>query len=114
MAFLTPATPVPLVVALLVLSGVARSAGFTAYNTVTFAEVPQEGMSGANTLNATTQQIAAGFGVAVGAVALAVGTALGPGLVPYRVAFLVLTALTLVPLAAAARLPRDSGSALTA
>ncbi|WP_374954375.1 MFS transporter [Rathayibacter sp. AY1D2] len=33
MAFLEPATPV----ALLVLSGVARSAGFTAYNTVTFA-----------------------------------------------------------------------------
>nr|WP_258066119.1 MFS transporter [Rathayibacter sp. AY1D5] len=114
MAFLEPATPVALVVALLVLGGVARSAGFTAYNTVTFAEVPQEGMSGANTLNATTQQIAAGLGVAVGAVALAVGTAIGPGLVPYRVAFLALAVLTLVPLAAAARLPRDSGSALTA
>nr|WP_268966591.1 DHA2 family efflux MFS transporter permease subunit [Rathayibacter sp. Leaf248] len=113
MAFLTPEVPIAAVVALLVLSGVARSAGFTAYNTVTFAEVPAEGMSGANTLSATTQQVAAGFGVAVGGVALAVGTALGPGLVPYRFAFLVIALLTLVPLVAAARLTRDSGSELT-
>ncbi|WP_279631070.1 MFS transporter [Rathayibacter sp. VKM Ac-2759] len=113
MAFLTDDVPIPAIVALLVLSGVARSAGFTAYNTVTFAEVPPEGMSGANTLSATTQQVAAGFGVAAGGIALAVGSAFGPGLVPYRFAFLAMAALTLVPLVAAARLSRDSGSALT-
>ncbi|WP_254071791.1 MFS transporter [Rathayibacter sp. VKM Ac-2857] len=113
MAFLDPGVPIPLIVALLVLSGVARSAGFTAYNTVTFAEVPAEGMSGANTLSATTQQIAAGFGVAAGGIALAAGSAFGPGLVPYRFAFLTLAVLTLVPLVAAARLHRDSGSTLT-
>lgn len=114
MALLTEEVPVAAIVALLVLSGVARSAGFTAYNTVTFADVPPEEMSGANTLSATTQQIAAGFGVAVGALALALGTAFGPGLVPYRFAFLAIAVLTVVPLVAAARLPRDSGSALTA
>ncbi|KQQ06377.1 MFS transporter [Rathayibacter sp. Leaf185] len=113
MAFLTADVPVAAIVALLVLSGVARSAGFTAYNTVTFAEVPPEGMSGANTLSATTQQVAAGFGVAAGGIALAVGSALGPGLVPYRFAFLAMAVLTLVPLIAAARLRRDSGSSLT-
>lgn len=113
MAFLTADVPVAAIVALLVLSGVARSAGFTAYNTVTFAEVAPEGMSGANTLSATTQQIASGFGVAAGGLALALGSAFGAGLVPYRFAFLAMAALTLVPLIAAARLPRDSGSALT-
>ncbi|ROS28308.1 EmrB/QacA subfamily drug resistance transporter [Rathayibacter sp. PhB127] len=113
MAFLDPDVPIPAIVALLVLSGVARSAGFTAYNTVTFAEVAPEGMSGANTLSATTQQIAAGFGVAAGGIALAAGSAFGPGLVPYRFAFLTLAVLTLVPLIAAARLPHDSGSTLT-
>ncbi|QHC60077.1 MFS transporter [Rathayibacter sp. VKM Ac-2760] len=113
MAFLDPEVPIPAIVALLVLSGVARSAGFTAYNTVTFAEVPAEGMSGANTLSATTQQIAAGFGVAAGGIALAAGSAFGPGLVPYRFAFLTLAVLTLVPLVAAARLHPDSGSTLT-
>jgi hypothetical protein len=62
----------------------------------------------------TLQQVAVGFGVAIGAMALAVGYALGAGLVPYRFAFLLMAAITLVPLIAAVRLSRGAGSALTA
>jgi hypothetical protein len=51
----------------------------------------------ANTLSSTVQQLAAGLGVSVAAVALRLGqTAPGAGpLLPYRVAFLVLAVLTL-------------------
>lgn len=114
MAFFTVHLPIVLMIALLVLSGVARSAGFTAYTTITFAEIDQASMSGANTLNSTLQQVASGFGVAIGGMALAVGFAFGTGLVPYRFAFLAIAVLTLVPLIASVRLSREAGSSLTA
>ena len=42
-AFLTASTPLPLIGLLLVFGGAARSIGFTAYNTVAFADVPASG-----------------------------------------------------------------------
>lgn len=93
-AFLTASVPLVLIGLLLLLGGAARSIGFTAYNTVAFADVPGAGMTDANTLASTLQQIAAGLGVAVGAVALRGGTAVaGTGLAPYRIAFLVIAAV---------------------
>lgn len=113
MAFLTPATSLLVIIPLLVLSGVARSTGFTVYATITFAEVDAAERSGANTLNATLQQVAAALGIAVGGLALALGHVVGDGLTPYRVAFLVLAVLTVLPLLAAIRLSPDAGRALT-
>ena len=97
-AFLTPSTPLLLIGLVLLFGGAARSVGFTAYNTVAFADVPSAGMTDANTLASTLQQVAAGLGVAVGAVALRGGTALAghTGLLPYRVAFLVIAAILAV------------------
>ena len=43
--FLTPATPVTVVVMLLFLSGLTRSMQFTALNTLAFADVPEDQMS---------------------------------------------------------------------
>jgi EmrB/QacA subfamily drug resistance transporter len=114
MGFLTPDSPTIVITALLVLSGAARSAGFTAYATITFADVDAVALPRANALNATVQQVAAGLGVAVGGMALAVGHSLGGGLVPYQLAFGVIAALTLIPLVAAFRLSPLAGSALTA
>ena len=114
MAVLTPDSPLLLVIPLLVLSGVARSAGFTAYNTITYAQIAPEELPAANTLVSTLQQVAVGFGVAIGAIALAVGFALGTDLVPYRFAFLLVAGITVLPLIAAVRLSRNAGSALTA
>ncbi|MFT4306817.1 MAG: DHA2 family efflux MFS transporter permease subunit [Microbacterium sp.] len=113
MAFLTAAAPVALIVVLLVVSGAARSIGFTVYTTITFADISAEEMTSANTLNATLQQLSSGIGVAVGGLALAVGQAWGADLVPYRFAFLVIAALTLVPLVEAMRMQRETGSSLT-
>ena len=43
MAFLQPATPLAVIVGVLAVSGVFRSIGFTAYNSVAFADVPASG-----------------------------------------------------------------------
>jgi EmrB/QacA subfamily drug resistance transporter len=110
MAAIGPSTPVPAIVACLTVSGVARSVGFTGYNTIAFADVPAADLVHANTLASTVQQLAAGLGVSVAAVALRLGDLVGPGpLTPYRVAFLVLAALTLLAGWEALVLSRDAG-----
>ncbi|KQS14525.1 hypothetical protein ASG04_01300 [Curtobacterium sp. Leaf183] len=95
MAFLAPTTPFWLLAVLLVVSGAARSVGFTAYNTIAFADVEQADMTPANTLSSTLQQTAAGFGVAVAAVVIRAAAGLG-GSGPYVVAFWVIAALLVV------------------
>src|SRR3954465_12565784 len=64
LALLQPTTPLPVVLVLLLLSGVARSIGFTAYNTVAFADVPAERMNPANTLLSTLQELGGGLRIA--------------------------------------------------
>jgi EmrB/QacA subfamily drug resistance transporter len=114
-ALITGSSPLPLVIALLFVSGVARSVGFTAYNTIAFADVPGAEMTDANTLASTVQQVAAGFGVAVGAVALSAGRPLsgllgGPASVAaFHVAFLIVAVLAIVPVVESLLLSRDAG-----
>lgn len=115
---LTAGAPLWLVALVLTFGGVARSVGFTAYATITFADIPPAQLARANTLSATIQQIAAGFGVAVGAVALRIGDAVGgadggaASTGAYRFAFLVLAALTVVAVIDAVRLDPAAGSSL--
>jgi EmrB/QacA subfamily drug resistance transporter len=115
MALLQPTTPMPLLVALLVASGVARSVGFTAYNSVAFADVPAERMTSANTLNATLQELGSGLGVAVGALLVRLGGAVGfaPGGDAFRFAFVLLAVIFLVPAVEAFLLPRSAGAVVT-
>lgn len=114
-AWIRPATPLPVIAAVLVLSGVFRSVGFSAYNSLQFADVEQSAMTDANTLASTLQQVAIGLGVALGAVILrlvdlsAGAGRLGPVL-PYGIAFGVLAALMLPPLVAAVALHRSAGN----
>ncbi|MBT2503469.1 MFS transporter [Curtobacterium sp. ISL-83] len=95
MAFMTEDTPFWLLAVLLVVSGAARSVGFTAYNTIAFADVEQQDMTPANTLSSTLQQTAAGFGVAVAAVVLRAAAGLGAS-GPYQVTFWVIAVLLAV------------------
>jgi len=112
MALLSSATPAWLVIALLTVSGVARSAGFTAYNTIAFADVERAEMTDANTLASTLQQVAAGFGVAVGAVALRVGDGFASGSGAFGFAFGVLAVLTAFSTVEALLLSRTAGESI--
>src|SRR3954463_7345725 len=67
LALLQPTTPLPVVLVLLLLSGVARSIGFTAYNTVAFADVPAERMTPPTPLLSTLRELGGGLGMAVAA-----------------------------------------------
>ena len=102
-ALLTPATPVPVIVALLFTNGLTRSMQFTAINTLAFAEVPEAWMSGANTVFNMVQQLFMAMGIALGAVALRIGALLAPGRAPglmplahFRTAFVIIGALALL------------------
>ena len=90
-AFVTPATPIGVVVALLALSGASRSTQFTALNTLAFADMPQPWMAPANTWFSVAFQLSLGLGVAIGAVALRLASAAAgfevPGLAEFHAAF---------------------------
>lgn len=115
-----PGVPLPAMILVLFVSGVARSVGFTAYNTIVFADVTGPGISNANTLTSTIQQLTMGLGVAIGALALHVGTpiahlagAAGTGSAPFTVAFLLVSGIAFLAVTESASLPRHAGSVLT-
>jgi EmrB/QacA subfamily drug resistance transporter len=107
-AFLTTTTPLAVILILLVLSGTFRSIGFTAYNTIAFADVPADRMTSANTLMSAVQELGAGLGVAVGALLVRLGGAFGTQ--PYRFAFLLLAVVLAAPAIEAITLPREAGN----
>lgn len=119
LGLVTAQTPVPVICALALFSGVARSLGFTCYNTLCFSDIEESEMRHANTLFATSSQLFAGLGVAAASVALRLGGPLGhlvavhPGRIDtYRVAFFLLGCVVLGSTYSAFRLRRDSGDAL--
>jgi EmrB/QacA subfamily drug resistance transporter len=120
MAFVTAATPLVLLLPLLVASGIFRSVGFTTYNSVAFADVEAARMTHATTLNSTLQELGAGVGVAVGALLVRLGAPVGHAIglgdgadQAFRIAFVLLAVLLLVPLIEALLLDRTAGNAVT-
>ncbi|WP_414169725.1 MFS transporter [Streptoverticillium reticulum] len=109
--FLTAGTPIALIAALAVVSGAARSLGLTCYQVIAFADVPQERMGHANTLQSTAQQAAAGLGVAAATVALRAGEWVRPGSA-YAVAFCLLALVSVGALVGAVRMHPGAGGAV--
>ncbi len=112
-ATLSGESPLPFVVILLLLSGAFRSIGFSAYNSLQFADIDPAQMSDANTLSSTLQQVAAALGIALAAVIVRLtdrylGSSALPAW-PYTVAFIVLAVLMVWPLVGAIRLHRGAG-----
>jgi EmrB/QacA subfamily drug resistance transporter len=115
-ASLEASTPLPLLLGVLALSGIFRSIGFTAYNSVAYADVEPAQMTHANTLMSTLQELGAGLGVAVGALLVRVGQAVGPfqgAAGPYRVAFVLLAVVLVWPAIEGVLLSRTAGDAVT-
>ncbi len=67
---LTATTPAAVIAAVLFLSGLTRSMEFTAINALSFSDLDQTRMSGANTLFSMLQQMGNALGVAGGAIML--------------------------------------------
>jgi EmrB/QacA subfamily drug resistance transporter len=118
LAAVSPHLPIWVIAAILFLSGALRSIGFTAYNSLAFSEVAGDDLTHANTLNAAVQELAAGLGIAVAALALSTlapyvaAAGYGPG-AAYGATFLVLGMLMAVTVVETIRLPRDAGAAVT-
>jgi hypothetical protein len=117
-AFLTPATPVVIIVGLLFISGMTRSMQFTALGTLAFAEISENQMSGANTLLNIAQQMAMGMGIALGAVALRFAALFDPsaaGIIPlanFQIAFVIVGLIAIVGVVDAWRLHPRAGDEL--
>ena len=118
-AQLTAHTPYGLVCALLFVSGMTRSMQFTALNTIGFADVPQPQMRDATTLFSVLQQMNAGMGIAVGALALSVaalvhGSAQGVVAADFQLAFWLIAAMALLANIDCLLLPAKAGQQVLA
>ncbi|MEV7598625.1 MFS transporter [Kitasatospora sp. NPDC089797] len=110
-------TPVVLIAALALLSGMARSTALTAFSTVAFSDVAPPEMRDANSISATSYQVAAGLAIGVSTVALRAGGPLGhllPGSpdagTAYTVAFALLALVSLGVTAVVLRMHPDAGA----
>jgi MFS family permease len=101
-ALIDRTTPVPVILALLFVSGLTRSMQFTTLSTIAYAEVPQEQMNGANTVQNVIQPIGFALGIAVAALALRVAGLIFPSGSPalsmpqFHTAFVIVGLIALV------------------
>ncbi|GAA4047278.1 MFS transporter [Arthrobacter methylotrophus] len=116
-AMLNAGTPEPLIFVLLLASGAFRSIGFSAYASVQYADIVPGELSSANAVSATLVQLAAGTGIAVGALFLRLfdhASLFGGGpSSAYRGAFLAMAVAMLLSTADSLTLPRHAGAAVS-
>lgn len=117
-ALLTPETPLAVIAVVLFASGVLRSIGFSAYNTLQFVDVPKAGMADANTLSSTIAQIATGLGIAAGALLLRGAQSMlapeAPPVASYQLTFAALAVIMLIPVVEALLMRRAAGDLVRA
>ena len=116
-AALRPSWPIAAIYGVLLVGGFFQSLQFIAYNTIAYADIPQPRMSAATSFYTTFQQLNLTLGICVASGALAASVAVfGHGTAQvsdYSVAFLVVTALSLIASPVCARLPPDAGAQLS-
>ncbi len=110
----TAATPHFVIFAVLLVSGCLRSLQFTSLQAISFAEINRETMSQASSIASMAQRLAQSLGVAVGAYALQLSSALqGHGTVvasDFWPAFLAVALISAASLFFHARLRSDAGA----
>jgi EmrB/QacA subfamily drug resistance transporter len=96
-ALLSAATPHWIIVAVALLSGCIRSIQYLALNTITYADLPSAMLSRGTSVGGVGQQLARGFGVAIGAALLALVAGAEPvTTADFRTVFVL---VALIPLA---------------
>jgi len=112
-----PSWPVAGIYAVLLIGGFFRSLQFTAYNLLSYGDVPRARMSAATSLYTTGQQLAAVVGISFGALALEAAMRLSGNHharpADFSVAFLAVAFLPLAAAPIALLMPRDAGDDLT-
>ena len=115
-ALLTANTPHALIVAMLVVSGLARSMQFTTLSTIAFSDVPKPAMGGANTLVSMQQQAANACGVAIaGALLRIVAMAHGGGtqtVGDFQFTVLAIAIIAAIAMVDFVKVPPNAGEAL--
>src|SRR5215813_836807 len=113
-AAFTHATPVPMMVAVLLAGGFFRSLQFTSVNVIAYAEVEPARMSRATSLVAVAQQLSQSVGVALGALALETVLRLkgqtGLTAEDFPPAFLLVGLVSASSILLFARMPADAGA----
>lgn len=112
-----PGWPVWAINAVLLGGGFFQSLQFTAYNTIAYADVPQDRMSAATSFYATFQQMMLSTGICVSTFVLAVAMAVTghprPFLSDFSLAFLAVTAVSALASPVCLRLAPDAGSLMS-
>jgi len=112
-----PDWPIWAIFCVLLVCGFSMSLQFTAYNTVAYDDIPATRMASANSFYTTFQQLMLSFGICAGALALTgsrlIDQHLSPSLGDFSVAFLAVTAISLLASPVAAGLPENAGQAMS-
>jgi MFS family permease len=115
-AAFTPDTPIPMIMAILLIGGFLRSLEFTSITTIAYADLSPRLMSRATSLTAAAQQVSLSMGVAVGALAVEVMLRLEQQPVisaaDFPPAFLLVAAISACSTFVFWRLPADAGAEL--
>ncbi|MBP5841431.1 hypothetical protein J8137_02560 [Lactiplantibacillus plantarum] len=97
-------------VIVLIFSGVGRSLALTAYNGMSLIEVPFNERNSANTLSAVNQNLYQGLGISLVTIIFSIINQYTTTLSSYRISFIMLGTLIIVPLAEIFVQPRDIGT----
>jgi EmrB/QacA subfamily drug resistance transporter len=117
-ALISPETPIPVIMGLLFVSGLTRSMQFTTLATIAFADVPQERMSGANTLSNIAQPLGMALGIAAAALALRATALIFPtgstaiSLTQFHLAFVIIGLIALAGVIDTLGLAPEAGDTL--
>jgi EmrB/QacA subfamily drug resistance transporter len=110
-ALLSASTPAVIIVVAVLISGCIRSIQYLALNTISFAEVPAPLLSRSTSVSGVAQQLARGFGVAIGAALLAIVAGNHSVTVAdFRIVFPLVGLIPLVSVAGFLRLNESDGS----
>ena len=117
MGFYTPATPLPLIIAVLVFVGFWNSTFWTGSSVFVFADIDDKDAGQANVISQVLGQLTMALGVALGGGVLELSNYLRGGgaltLVDFHTAFFVVGAICALSTIMFLRLPRGAGHALT-
>lgn len=114
--FFTPATPILLMMGILLVGGFIRSLEFTSLNAIAYAEIDGAAMSRATSFSAVAQQLSLSLGIAVGAFVIDMARdargATELTAADFRWAFLVVAVISASSIISFLRLPADAGFSL--